>query len=77
MGAFALHSYTVVLSRKIKSKFTKIGHSYFVVDFIWSQDNAVRISLSFLTMCDGFVTRSLHKNNTHFILTDFSAGYCY
>ena len=77
MGAFALHSYPVVLSGEIKSKFTKIGHSYFVADFIWSQDIAVRISLYFLPMRDGFVTRSLHRNKTDFILTVLLAGYCY
>ena len=77
MGAFALHSYPVVLSGEIKSKFTKIGHSYFVADFIWSQDIAVRISLYFLPTRDGFVTRSLHRNKTEFILTDLSAGCCY
>lgn len=77
MGAFALHSYPVVLSGEIKSKFTKIGRSYFVADFIWSQDIAARICLYFLPMRDGFVTRSLHRNKTDFILTDFSAGYCY
>ena len=77
MGAFALHSYPVVLSGEIKSKFTKIGHSHFVADFILSQDIAVRIFLYFLPMRDGFVTRSLHRNKTDFILTDLSAGYCY
>ena len=77
MGAFALHSYPVVLSGEIKSKFTKIGHSYFVANFIWSQDIAVRISLYFLPTHDGFVTRSVHRNETDFILTDLSAGYCY
>ena len=77
MGAFALHSYPVVLSGEIKSKFTKIGRSYFVADFIWSQDIAARFCLYFLPMRDGFVTRSLHRNKTDFILTDFSAGYCY
>ena len=77
MGAFALHSYPVVLSGEIKSKFTKIGRSFFVAAFIWSQDIAARICLYFLPMRDGFVTRSLHRNKTDFILTDFSAGYCY
>ena len=77
MGAFALHSYPVVLSGEIKSKFTKIGRSFFVAAFIWSQDIAARICLYFLPMRDGFVTRSLHRNKTDFILTDFSAGYFY
>ena len=74
MGAFALHSYPVVLSGEIKSKFTKI--------LSWLISFGAKTSLFvspciFLPMRDGFVTRSLHRNKTDFILTDFSAGYCY
>ena len=76
MGAFALHSYPVVLSGEIKSKFTKIGHSYFVADFILEPRHRCLYLLVFLPMRDGFLTRSLHRNKTDFILTDFSAGYC-
>ena len=32
---------------QINSKFTEIEHSYFVADFIWSQDIAARICLYF------------------------------
>ena len=36
MGAFDVHYYPIVLVGERNSMFTKIKHSSFVADFIWS-----------------------------------------
>ena len=43
MGAFDPHPYRILLAEEINSMFTKREHSYFVADFIWSQDNVAGI----------------------------------
>ena len=43
MGAFDPHPSRILLAEKINSMFTKREHSYFVADFIWSQDNVAGI----------------------------------
>ena len=53
-GAFDPHPYPILLAEEINCMFTKIEHSYFLADFIWSQDNAARICWSFLPMRNGF-----------------------
>ena len=42
MGAFDPHFYRILLAEEINSIFTKREHSYFVADFIWSQDNVLQ-----------------------------------
>ena len=42
MGAFDPHLYRILLAEEINSMFTKREHSYFVADFIWSQDNVLQ-----------------------------------
>ena len=43
MGVFDSHPYPILLAEEINSMFMKIENSYFVADFIWSQENAARI----------------------------------
>ena len=61
MGVFDPHSYPILLAAEINSMFTKIENSYFVADFIWSQENAARIYCYFLPMRDGFEAFLTHK----------------
>ena len=72
MGAFDPHPSRILLAEKINSMFTKREHSYFVADFIWSQDNVAGIRQQY-TMD---LTRSLHTNKTDSKLTAFPAWCC-
>ena len=63
MGVFDSHPYPILLAEEINSMFMKIENSYFVADFIWSQENAARIYCYFLPMRDGFQAFLTHKLN--------------
>ena len=56
MGAFDPYPYPILLAEEMNSMFSKKKnkHSYFVADFIWSQDNYACICWYFLPMRDGF-----------------------
>ena len=71
MGAFA-HPYRILLAEEINFMFTKREQSYFVADFIWSQDNVAGIC----QQCTMDLTRSLHTNKTDSKLTAISAWCC-
>ena len=43
MGAFDPHPYPILLAEEINFMVTKREYSYFVADFIWSQDNSACI----------------------------------
>ena len=43
MCAFDQHPYRILLAEEINFMFTNREHSYFVADFIWSQDNVAGI----------------------------------
>ena len=72
MGAFDPHLYRILLAEEINFMFTKREHSYFVADFIWSQDNVAGIH----QQCTMDLTRSLHTNKTDSRLTAISAWCC-
>ena len=72
MGAFYPHPSRILLAEKINSMFTKREHSYFVADFIWSQDNVAGIR----QQCTMDLKRSLHTNKTDSKLTEISAWCC-
>ena len=57
LGAFDPHPYRILLAEEIDSMFTKREHSYFVVDFIWRQDNVAGIC----QQCTMDLTRSLRQ----------------
>ena len=72
MDAFDPHPYRILLAEEINFMFTKREHSYFVADFIWSQDNVAGIR----QQCTMDLTRSLHTNKTDSKLTAISAWCC-
>ena len=72
MGAFDPHPSRILLAEKINSMFTKREHSYFVADFIWSQDNVAGIR----QQCTMDLKRSLRTNKTDSKLTEIPAWCC-